>query len=127
METPAGGQIFAISIPLFWGMGLHLFFSKYNNLPLPLFLLSRKHADILGGPDNKSTIVSPPKVSILSVHSTSLQCSSIELNVEEILGAALIFDYDNTKAEVLHAIYLFLPRDINLLHNATIAEQHYLR
>lgn len=62
-----------------------------------------------------------------SEHSTSLLCNSIKLNVQEILGAALIFDYDNAKAAVLHAIYLFLPRDINLPHNATVPEQNHLR
>lgn len=49
------------------------------------------------------------------------------MNVQEILRAALIFDYDNSKAVVLHAIYLFLPRDINLPHNATVPEQNHLR
>lgn len=53
--------------------------------------------------------------------------NSIQQNVQEFLGAALIFDYDNAEAKVLHAIYLFLPRDINLLHNATVPTQDHLR
>lgn len=64
---------------------------------------------------------------VLSVLSTSLQRSCMELNVQEVLGVAVIFDYDNTKAKVLHAIYLVPPRDINLLHNATVTQQHHLR
>lgn len=113
-------------------MGLHLFFSKYNILPLPLFLSPRKHAYVLRGRGKKTKKTKnhnshDSKPSDLSVHSTSLQCSCTQLNVQEVLGAALIFGYDNTKAKVLHAIYLFPPRDINLLYNATVAEQHHLR
>lgn len=65
------------------------------------------------------------RIFLYTAHLCSAACT--QLNVQEVLGAALIFDYDNTKAKVLRAIYLFLPRDINLLYNASVAEQHHLR